>query len=183
MRPAVDASEDPRFEMLGVIREYGAERLAQRDDAASTGRRHAEWALAFIEAEAPALEAGVDLARLDWLAREHDNLRSALAWSVRNDEREIGLRLATAAWRFWQQRGHVVEGREWFDRLLPPDQEPGSLDSGTLPRPTPPPEGSRTGRTPSSRPVPTIERPSISTGVSIGAIDCATTSITSHLSR
>ena len=132
VRPAADSSDEPRFEMLGVIREYGAERLAERDDAASTERRHAEWALAFIEAEAPALEAGVDLARLDWLGREHDNLRAALAWSVRNDEREIGLRLATAAWRFWQQRGHIVEGRGWFDRLLPADQEPETLETRLL---------------------------------------------------
>jgi tetratricopeptide (TPR) repeat protein len=53
------------------------------------------------------------------MTREHDNLRAALRWAVANNERELGLRIATAAWRFWQQGGHSREGREWLDRLMP----------------------------------------------------------------
>jgi len=117
-RPDDDAGET-RFDMLQLIREYGAERLAETPDAAPIGRRHAEWVLALAEQAATALESDADPIWLDRMTREHDNLRAALRWAATDDERELGLRLATAAWRFWQQRGHTREGREWFDRLLP----------------------------------------------------------------
>jgi len=133
VRPAQDGgSGEPRFEMLQLIREYGAERLAETDEAATIGRRHAEWFLSLVEAHVEALEQGSDLDWLDQLDREHDNLRAALRWSVEHDEREIGLRLATAVWRFWQRRGHLREGRQWFERLLPADDLADSLDPGIL---------------------------------------------------
>jgi predicted ATPase/class 3 adenylate cyclase len=123
-RPDDDAGET-RFDMLQLIREYGAERLAETPDAALIGQRHAEWILALAEQAAAALESDADPNWLDRMRREHDNLRAALRWAVANRELELGLRLATAAWRFWQQRGHTREGREWLDRLLPqtPDSE------------------------------------------------------------
>ena len=131
VRPAPDGrSEETRFEMLRLIREYGAERLAGSGEAAAVTRRHAGWVLGFVEPAATALEAG-DPATLDRLAREHDNLRAALQWSVQAGEQEIGLRIATSAWRFWQLRGHLLEGREWFARLLPSDGQ-GAVDSGVL---------------------------------------------------
>ncbi|HEY8921794.1 MAG TPA: hypothetical protein VIN32_04095, partial [Candidatus Limnocylindria bacterium] len=69
---------------------------------------------------------------LDRLAAEHDNVRAALRWSVDSGQREIGLRIAAALWRFWQQRGHLIEGRAWFDRLIPDPAEADSVDAGVL---------------------------------------------------
>src|SRR5262249_30650562 len=68
---------------------------------------------------------------LDQLEREHDNLRAALDWAVQGTEDngqptatealpwQLGLRLATAVWRFWWVRGYVHEGRRWLGTLLP----------------------------------------------------------------
>jgi tetratricopeptide (TPR) repeat protein len=56
-----------------------------------------------------------------WLGRtdrEHDNVRTALRWALDRGEADIGLRTAAPLWRFWQQRGHLREGREWLERLL-----------------------------------------------------------------
>jgi predicted ATPase/class 3 adenylate cyclase len=133
VRPAMQASpHEPRFEMLQLIREYGAERLAESEEAATIGRRHAEWVLALTEAAAPSLEGATDFAWFDRLAREHDNVRAALRWLIDHGERELGLRLASATWRFWQQRGYIAEGRRWFDGLLPGEPEEGALDPGVL---------------------------------------------------
>jgi tetratricopeptide (TPR) repeat protein len=70
-----------------------------------------------------------------WLAlleREHDNLRAVLTWALeeqppdasaapgRAEPLELGMRLASAIWRFWHVRGHVTEGRAWLSRLLAP---------------------------------------------------------------
>jgi predicted ATPase/class 3 adenylate cyclase len=118
-----DDTGETRFDMLQLIREYGAERLAEAPDAALIGRRHAEWVLALAEQAATALESDADPVWLDRMTREHDNLRAALRWASTNGEPELGLRLASAAWRFWQQRGHTREGREWLDRLLPQEGE------------------------------------------------------------
>ncbi len=133
VRPVMQASpHEPRFEMLQLIREYGAERLAETEEAATIGRRHAEWVLALTEAAAPSLEGATDLAWFDRLAREHDNVRAALRWLIDHGERELGLRVASATWRFWQQRGYIAEGRRWFDSILPGEQEERALDPSVL---------------------------------------------------
>jgi predicted ATPase len=132
VRPPAEGSGEPRFDMLQLIREYAAERLAETDEAALLARRHAEWVLALVEIAGPALEAGSEMGWLDRLAAEHDNVRTALRWAVDNGEREISLRIAAAMWRFWQQRGHLLEGRTWLDRLIPSPGEADSVEAGVL---------------------------------------------------
>jgi predicted ATPase len=132
VRPPADGPGEPRFDMLQLIREYGAERLTETDEAAVVARRHAEWVLALVEIAGPLLEAGTGIEWLDRLAIEHDNVRAALRWSFDHGEREIALRIAAATWRFWQQRGHLVEGHAWFDLLIPGPAQADSVDAGVL---------------------------------------------------
>ena len=57
------------------------------------------------------------------LAREHDNLRAALARSRDTADHDTFLRLSGALAAFWYYRGHLNEGRRWLDQALqtPPD--------------------------------------------------------------
>jgi hypothetical protein len=55
---------------------------------------------------------------LDRLTAEHDNLRAAAAWLLDHGETELALRFGAAAWRFWQLRGHLTEGRTTMTRIL-----------------------------------------------------------------
>jgi predicted ATPase/transcriptional regulator with XRE-family HTH domain len=114
-----DATRDSlRVRMLETIREYGTEQLAASPDAADAGRRHADHYLALARAAAPELtgpDAGTWLARLD---TEHDNLRAALRWAQGQGDRELSLRLAGALWPYWERRGHLSEGRQWFAEAL-----------------------------------------------------------------
>ena len=106
-----------RYRLLEPIRDYAASRLA--DDAAfETGRRHALAYLALVEAAAPHMPGGQQLAWLDRLTAEHDNLRAAVAWMMDHEETELALRFGAAAWRFWQLRGHLAEGRSTMARIL-----------------------------------------------------------------
>ena len=108
----------PRLIMLETIREYGTELLAERSETAEIGRRHATYYLALAEQAGPALigpEAVAWLARLD---AEHDNLRAALRWTREHGDGAAELRLAAALWPFWQQRGHLSEGRRWLREAL-----------------------------------------------------------------
>jgi predicted ATPase len=107
-----------RFDMLTTIREFGVERLEAEGDAPSVKRRHAERFLALAEEGEPHLRELEQGGWLDRLDVEHDNLRSALRWAADHDEGEIGMRLVSALWRFWQLRGHLIEGRRWADEIL-----------------------------------------------------------------
>jgi len=109
LRP-VDDPDEARFLMLHVIREYALERLEERDDASEVRQRHAEAYLGEVEDAAPHLLASDSKRWLDHLDIEQANIRAAMDWFVKTDQAQPALKLAWAAWRFWQIRGHISEG-------------------------------------------------------------------------
>ena len=127
-------SGEPRFTMLETIREFAVERLALSGEEDDVRRRHAAFFRDLAE------EAEAHLTREDrvlWLARldeEHDNLRAALDWALRTGDVDTGLRIASAIWRFWLQRGHLSEGRTWLERLsvMPGDETRDRLRARAL---------------------------------------------------
>jgi predicted ATPase/class 3 adenylate cyclase len=114
----VESEGEPRFPMLYVIREFAKERLAADDDEHEVRSRHAEFLIELLVEAAPKLFGPDRPAWLDELEREHDNVRSAIAWAVRTGETSLALRLGSLCWRFWQMRGHLHEARERIDRIL-----------------------------------------------------------------
>jgi predicted ATPase/DNA-binding XRE family transcriptional regulator len=113
-------NEELRFTMLETIREYAAERLESSGEAEELNRAHARYYLALAEAAQP--EEGSMHVQDQWwwaqLEEEHDNLRVALRWAIRNREVEIGARLGLALWRFWNLSSHLSEGRRWLEAVL-----------------------------------------------------------------
>jgi non-specific serine/threonine protein kinase len=108
-----------RFTMLETIREYALEQLVASGDVAAVRQRHAEYFAALAEEAEPALSVGLVLGHWpDRLEHDHANLRSALAWSLDQEDPDIGLRLAAALVWFWWIRGHLVEGSAWLERAL-----------------------------------------------------------------
>jgi predicted ATPase/class 3 adenylate cyclase len=108
----------PRFELLQLVREFALDRLTEAGEREAVVRRHATWVCDLVEAAAPDLEAGANLGWLDRLAVDNGNIDGALAWTEEAHEVELGLRIASAAWRYWQQRGYAREGTAWLERLL-----------------------------------------------------------------
>jgi tetratricopeptide (TPR) repeat protein len=107
-----------RFSMLEAIREYGQDRLRVTGELEATRRRHAEHFLDLaLEAE-PHLTADDQREWLDRCDREHANIRAALRWAIEVGEAGRAQEAAGALWRFWQQRGHLAEGRRWFEEIL-----------------------------------------------------------------
>jgi predicted ATPase/class 3 adenylate cyclase len=113
----VDAGGGSRFVMLDTIAEYAGEMLASRGEIEMIAERHARAFLAYAERAAPNLSGVDQRAWLDGLERDHDNLRAALDWATTRPEPELAARLATALWRFWQQRGYLHEARARFERM------------------------------------------------------------------
>ena len=109
-----------RFSMLESIREYAARELPP-EQAPEVEQRHADWCLELVEQAETHLTGTQQVEWLDRLDAEHDNLRSALDRAERAEAPlDLGTALRTSAglWRFWQQRGHLVEGRARLERLL-----------------------------------------------------------------
>jgi predicted ATPase/class 3 adenylate cyclase len=122
------AAGQARFSMLETIREFGQERLEATGDLAPVRRRHAEHFLELAVAAEPHL-TGPDQG--EWLDRcdlEQANLRLALRWAAAAGQAGRAQEAAGALWRFWQQRGHLAEGRLRLEELL-------ALPSGRGPTP------------------------------------------------
>lgn len=105
---------EPRYRFLETIGGFAAEQLTRSGEQEPLRARHRAWYLAFAERE-----SGNGAAGMDALTREHDNLRAVLDWrSGDGTDAEIRLRLTAALWRFWQLRGHLVEGRRCLEDAL-----------------------------------------------------------------
>ncbi len=109
---------DPRYRLLETIRQYGFEKLAETSEGQVVRARHRDFYLGFAEDAEPRLQGPEQVAWLQRLEADHDNLRAALRWSLDCDETEAALRLGSALSLFWDTRGYVREGREWLDELL-----------------------------------------------------------------
>jgi non-specific serine/threonine protein kinase len=109
---------EPRFLMLETIHEYAREKLEQSGDAENLQRKHAAYFARLAEraeTELTGAEQG------DWFERlrsEHDNLRTALAFTLGSGQSDLGLRIVGALRDFWNYDGHVVEGLGWIERAL-----------------------------------------------------------------
>ena len=107
-----------RLVMLETIRDYAAERLAERADADEIRSRHARHLVAVAEDG----EAGLD--GPDWvvwrrrLDAEIDNFRAAFAWLIAAGRVESALALASALQPFWRLGWHDREIRGWLNTAL-----------------------------------------------------------------
>jgi predicted ATPase/class 3 adenylate cyclase len=108
---------EPRFVMLETIHEYARERLEASGEAEEVRRLHAAYFLALAEVAEPELSGADQLACLERLEAEHDNMRAALSWSLEK-EPETALRLAVALARFWEKRSYFSEGSSWLEAAL-----------------------------------------------------------------
>lgn len=108
----------PRYDMLDVVREYAAARLAAAGETRDVERRHAVHYLALCEAAEPQL---VRTGQRDWFRRleaDRGNLRRGMAWAIDSGEAELALRYTVALWRFWRQLGEFAEGRRRSEAAL-----------------------------------------------------------------
>ena len=127
-----DQGQAARYRLLETIRQYAWDKLKESDEIDALRERHRDWYLTLGERAQTGLVGEEQRWWLEYLEMEHDNLRAALEWSVRNDhDPESALRLSGAVWRFWDMRGYITEGRRWLNEGLQAAREAhGSLDSG-----------------------------------------------------
>ncbi|MGH3186501.1 MAG: hypothetical protein ACRDPY_20020 [Streptosporangiaceae bacterium] len=108
----------PRPRVLGTIREFVAERLAARPDAAEIERRHAGYYRALAgQGDRPLRGAGQN-EWLELLQAEAGNLAAAVRWYLAHDPAPLP-HLFRALFPWWSLRDRQAEARPWVEQLLP----------------------------------------------------------------
>jgi len=123
-----------RYRMLGIFREYGAEKLAEHQEAAELAGRHRDWH-----------EDLVRRVNLEWISprqdywlerlpREHPNLRVALEHCRTTDDGvEAALRILVAIpCAYLWARDLLGEGRRRLEQLLPQHLQASPLRARAL---------------------------------------------------
>ena len=133
----------PRYRMLETIHEYAAERLQELSDSEQMTDRHICHYRELARTTDPLLRGRDQLAALDLLETEHDNLRAALRRAVATGAESDALCLALSLSWFWQLRNYESESRVWFAAaaaIHPGDPfavPPVPLDRGPMDLPPP----------------------------------------------
>ena len=104
---------ESRFRMLEVVRDFAVEALEAEGETAETRRRHAEFFVELGQTAEPLLQGAESEIWLRKLEEDHDNLRAAMNWSLKN-EPEMAIRLAVAVRNYWIVKSHLTEGLGWL---------------------------------------------------------------------
>ncbi len=108
-----------RYRLLESIREYCQERAQAAGEVAWLRGRHQQWFLALAEEAERRSRGPEQIAWLDRLETEYDNLQAALSWRDQDRASDVlRLRLGAALWRFWEVRGGLREGLKWLGAIL-----------------------------------------------------------------
>lgn len=107
-----------RYRLLETVRQYALEKLGESGEADAVRSRHCDY-YASVAALLDAPARSDYKQRLDQLEIEMDNLRIALAWCLETSNTERALSLASSLQPLWFTRGRSMEGRVWFDTVVP----------------------------------------------------------------
>ena len=117
------AGSEARYHLLGTVREYALERLAEASEEEAARRAHLRCFVGLVEEVAPRIDGGregpLGLEReLDRLDAETPNLRAALEFARDCGDANAALRITGPLGRFAYLRGRYHEIREWMDTAV-----------------------------------------------------------------
>lgn len=108
-----------RYHIHELLRQFGAEKLAEAGETGATRDRHLTFFLKLAEEAEPHLLGSDQTTWLNRLELEHDNLRAAVDWSrTAESTAELSLRLVGSLALFWNRRSYMSEGREHLAAAL-----------------------------------------------------------------
>ena len=136
LRFEFSATGQGRYRMLGAVREFGLTELLDVDERSETYWTFVGSMLTFVEDLKAALRSDQAANAIAQLEAEHPNIQAALQWSIARGQAgsESALRMCTAVWSFWKQRGYLREAEHWLRVAIASsgDQESLHLGNGYL---------------------------------------------------
>lgn len=124
----IEPGRAPRYRMLGTIKEYAAQRLAEAGESDLARRAHLAHFTELAEAAEPGLRRAEQLQELATLAAEHDNISAAMRGALAAGEAHAAMRLAAGTGWYWWLSGHKSEGLELITAAA---ELPGEVDDET----------------------------------------------------
>lgn len=112
-----DRQGETRYRLLEPVRQYALSRLQETDEAPGVRGRHREVFSALAEQGHVGLASAERLAWRTRIEADHDNIRSALRWSIDSRDIENAASLGAAMARFWMSRGFIHEAWTWLNEL------------------------------------------------------------------
>ncbi len=109
---------EPRFEMLGITREYALERVASRNELTTLQRNHARYYLSLAEQFGESADDALPLAKVELFRREYANYQTAIQWALDTQAGDLALRFIAALWEFWKYSGYQREARQMTQTAL-----------------------------------------------------------------
>jgi non-specific serine/threonine protein kinase len=107
----------PRYRLLEPIRQYTLDRLRQSGALADVQQRHLHYFLGRAQQADSRMLGPERPIACDELEAEHANLLGALAYAMEHDP-ESALKLSNALGWFWEVRGYLAQGRDWFTKII-----------------------------------------------------------------
>ncbi|MEU5625196.1 BTAD domain-containing putative transcriptional regulator [Streptomyces tendae] len=119
-----------RYRLLETVAEYAGERLDETGGRAAAARAHLTYYRELARTTDPLLRGPRQLAAIERLEREYENLRTALRHAVAERDEQEALSLSLSLVWYWQMRDLRVEARNWFVEVMAlgpdPFAEPGT---------------------------------------------------------
>jgi predicted ATPase len=115
---SLDSDARPMFGMLATVREFALGELERSTRAGEIRRLHAEFYIGLAEQSAPLLQGRTQLAAIERLASERDNLRAAGRYLLEQGEVDMLSKVVWDLFLYWWIRGLMPEARRWMDVIL-----------------------------------------------------------------
>jgi non-specific serine/threonine protein kinase len=111
--------ETGRYRLLETVRQYAREKLSAGPEGDALLRQHRDHYVFLVQEARGYLEGPQEQQWLDRLALEHQNVRAALGWCELDEgSGPAGLHQVGSLQRFWDVRGHFLEGAESYRAAL-----------------------------------------------------------------
>lgn len=112
----------PRYRMMGTIKEYAAQRLAEAGESEPARHAHLAYFTDLAETAEPHLRRAEQLEWLAVLDADHDNIAAAVRGALASGDAQATMRLAAGCGWYWWLAGHKTEG---FELLTTAARMPG----------------------------------------------------------
>jgi predicted ATPase/DNA-binding CsgD family transcriptional regulator len=107
-----------RYRLLEPLRNFGVQLLRDIGEEDGVQQQHAAFYVALAQRSNLALLPGAGGPWLEPMARDHDNLQSAVRWLFDKGHAEDAQQVGTAVAEVWRQRGHIGEARALVAQLI-----------------------------------------------------------------
>ncbi|MGW1542688.1 AfsR/SARP family transcriptional regulator [Streptomyces sp. NPDC002309] len=115
---APTAGGEMRYRLLETVAEYAGERLDEAGGRRATERAHLTHYRELARTSDPLLRGPGQLAAIERLEREYENLRTALRHAVAERDEQEALCLVLSLLWYWQMRDLRIEARTWCRAVM-----------------------------------------------------------------